>query len=247
MAKTITINTSCGLNICITSSLCGRSERSAPSVVGKGATATGRQCRARLLPEADASCLASGQPSKFMLRCRVFPGLHCCNICIIQENSAPVKPFLRKGVDKTEKMCYHKNTRKHRRRLLPSQAAKDNRLKLEAEGGYLFLCIVMYSSNRFMAKTITINTSCGLNICITSSLCGRSERSAPSVVGKGATATGRQCRARLLPEADASCLASGQPSKFMLRCRVFPGLHCCNICIIQENSAPVKPFLRKRG
>ena len=157
----------------------------------------------------------------------------------------PIKPFLRKGVDKTEKMCYHKNTRKHRRRLLPSKLVKDNRFELGTVGGYLFLCIVMYSSKRFMAKTITINTSCGLNICITSSLCGRSERSAPSVVRKGATATGRQCRARLLPEADASCLASGQPSKFMLRCRVFPGLHYCNICIIQEISALVKPFCEK--
>ena len=117
---------------------------------------------------------------------------------------------------------------------------------MEAEGGYLFLCVVMYSSKRFMAKTITINTSCGLNICITSSLIGRSERPAPSMVRKGATATGRQCRSRLFPGADASCLASGQQSK-VLRCRVFPGLHRCNTFIIQKIPAPVKPFSRKKG
>ncbi len=152
--------------------------------------------------------------------------------------------IFRKRVDNAWKMWYDKNTREHRRRLLPSAMVKDNRSELEAEGGYLFLCCAMYSNRRFRAKTIATNPSCRF-MSITSFL---SEGEKTCSLRK----SGRSNRHRQATPASAKrgegvyAIRLTQQNRTLFHCSVFPSSQrkLCGFSIIRQNFCFVKFFRR---
>ena len=133
-------------------------------------------------------------------------------------------------------MWYDKNTREHRRRLLPSAMVKDNRSALEAEGGYLFLCCAMYSNRRFRAKTIATNPSCRF-MSITSFL-SEGEKTCSLRKTEGVTATDRQRPCRKTRQGCVDTRLT-QQNRTLFHCSVFPSP--------QKKSAALLLYGKRRG
>lgn len=122
-----------------------------------------------------------------------------------------------------------------------SLTVKDNRFGLETIGGYLFLCCVIYSSNRFTANKRAMKPSCRSIIRLTPSLaegekiCSlRSRKKQPPPTGRVCARRNAKCSpfAVRLTRTEQSALPRGVPKVTI----------ACDISIIRHFLRFVKRF-----